>query len=768
MQSIAEICLKDTLIATPKSAGLRMPAGCPPKMASDKSHFLEAIESPSWHKDVLDRRQQRIADGRRPIRGPAAESRSSWYKPQYGRTFVGAALRHTAATGAELTGQSSFSCELSSCRFSLSLVTNPAASHLHRVTEKETEFEARPPTITGQRTCPTRRDMRTWPRALDFRRWLLLLTAASAILGSVEAARTQDHQTRVLVLYSTRRDAQIAMVGDRELPRILEQGMPQGFDYYSEYLDRARFPDPDYHAAFLDFLRLKYKDQQFDLVIAMSDLALRFIDETRSVLFHDTPVVFFSSSPATRRVANSTGVIAELTLSDTVALAAELQPDMRQVFVVSGADPADKEYERQARAQLQSFEPRLTVTYLSGLPTKELESRLATLPPLSIVYFLLVSRDGAGENFHPLRYVDRVTAVASAPTYSWVDSTMNHGIVGGSLKSQEAETAAVGTLALRVLHGEPADSIPLSAPDLRVRQVDWRQLRRWGISEARVPAGTLIQFREPSAWERYKVDIIVAAALLLAQTALIAGLLVQRARRRRTEMMLRASQGELYTTYAQLLGAQEDERFRIARDLHDDIGQRMAVLTWELEGVDEGLRLTRPDLSIRIHELSGRTRELARDIQSISRNLHSSKLHDLGLALALKGFCREVSEQHKLDIEFSFCDIPDDVPENVEVCIFRVLQEAVTNTVRHAGARHVTVTLHDGGDELRLEVIDDGIGFDQDAARKTPGLGLISMKERLRSIGGAMSVESRPSAGTTIRIRAPLHSAGGPSARATK
>src|SRR5688572_2628679 len=105
---------------------------------------------------------------------------------------------------------------------------------------------------SGQRTRPARRDMRTWPRALAFRRWLLLLTAASAILGPVEAVRAQDDQTQVLVLYSTRRDAEIAVVGDRELPRILEQGLPQGFDYYSEYLDRARFPDPNYHAAFLD------------------------------------------------------------------------------------------------------------------------------------------------------------------------------------------------------------------------------------------------------------------------------------------------------------------------------------------------------------------------------------------------------------------------------------------------------------------------------------------------------------------------------------
>ena len=206
------------------------------------------------------------------------------------------------------------------------------------------------------------------------------------------------------------------------------------------------------------------------------------------------------------------------------------------------------------------------------------------MPDHSIVYFLLVSRDGAGENFHPLEYVDRVTAVASAPTYCWVDSAMDHGIVGGSLKSQEAETAAVAKLALRVLHGERADSIPLSSPDLNVRQVDWRQLRRWGISEARVPAGTIIRFREPSAWDRYKAYIVSAAALLLAQAALIAGLLVQA---RETPAgggeAARKSGRAAAVSYARLLGARGRRALPDRAELHDDIGQQMALLAIDLQ-----------------------------------------------------------------------------------------------------------------------------------------------------------------------------------------
>ena len=167
---------------------------------------------------------------------------------------------------------------------------------------------------------------------------------------------------------------------------------------------------------------------------------------------------------------------------------------------------------------------------------------------------------------------------------------MDHGIVGGSLLDRQARWKPSAQLAVRVLRGEPADSIPTSSPKLNVSQVDWRQLRRWGISEARVPAGTLVRFREPSVWDRYRAYILGAAAILLAQTALIAGLLVQRARRRHAEENVRASQAELRASYerirdlgARLLNAQDTERARIARELHDDVSQQVALLEIDLE-----------------------------------------------------------------------------------------------------------------------------------------------------------------------------------------
>ena len=180
--------------------------------------------------------------------------------------------------------------------------------------------------------------------------WLPLLPFA---FGGLVAAWAQP-QKQVLVVYSTRRDAQIVAIGERELPRILEQGLGR-LDYYSEYIDDARFSDSAYQDAFRDFLLLKYKNVRFDAVIAIQDAALELVSGVRSQLFPGAPIVFFASGPVSGRIENATGLVAALTFTDTLALVADLQPQVRQIFVVSGASPADKEYERLARQQFAPF-----------------------------------------------------------------------------------------------------------------------------------------------------------------------------------------------------------------------------------------------------------------------------------------------------------------------------------------------------------------------------------------------------------------------------
>jgi PAS domain S-box-containing protein len=205
-----------------------------------------------------------------------------------------------------------------------------------------------------------------------------------------------------------------------------------------------------------------------------------------------------------------------------------------------------------------------------------------------------------------------------------------------------------------------------------------------------------------------------------------------------------------------LIEAQEQERTRIARELHDDIGQRLALLTIELEQ----LRQVSPDLSAqvcsRIAALQQHTTEIASDVQSLSHELHSSRLEYLGIAVAMTTFCKEFSDQQNVEVDFAHDDVPRTLPQEISLCLFRVLQEALQNALKHSGVRHFDVELCYGSDEIHLTVKDSGSGFESKAAKGSRGLGLISMEERVKLLNGTFSIESRPKSGTRIHAHVPL------------
>jgi signal transduction histidine kinase len=584
-------------------------------------------------------------------------------------------------------------------------------------------------------------------------------TLACIVGADVAAMASQEgEQKQVVAIYATRRDSQISMVGDRNLPRLLEEGLGDDLDYHAEYLDLSRFPGKEYRAAVKDFLRRKYDGIHVDVVIAMTDVVVQFLAENREDLFEDSPIVYFANWPTTTRVANSTGIVGTPTFGGTVRLATALQPALRRMYVVVGSEPVDQQLDAIAQQQLAEYGGHLQIEYLRALPTDELERRLASLPPDSAVYYVLVTRDGAGRNFNALAYAERVAAAANAPVYSWVDSTMDRGIVGGSLKSQTKQVDALGNLALRVLNGERADSIPVSSPDLNVIQVDWRQLRRWGISESRVPPGTLVQFKEPSAWDRYKLPIIGGIVVLLAETGLIAGLLLQMTMRRRAEARERESQVELHASYdrirdlgSRLLSAQDTERARIARELHDDISQQLALLAIDLELLGRGRGSDTPALTAQARD---RTAAISKSVHDLSHQLYPTKLRLVGLVGALNGLQREVSRSGMM-VTLTHDDVPAALPLDVTLCVFRVVQEALQNAARHGHAEAVSIRLTGGPNLLNLTVSDDGEGFDV-AAAWNRGVGLHSMRERIQACGGTIDIQSTAGAGTRLQVQVPL------------
>jgi signal transduction histidine kinase len=600
-------------------------------------------------------------------------------------------------------------------------------------------------------------------------RWLLQLVFTMAVVVPAPSVCAASREKQVLVLHSTRRTSQLVTVSDREIPQVLHEAFPEGVDYYTEFVDESQFPLRQYEQAFRDFLLTKYKGQRFDIIITMGDNALRFADDTRGDLFPEAPVVFFASGPSFHRPLNSTGIVARLNLAGSLALALTLQPELRQVFVVSATDDSNKGYEEEARAQFRSFEPRLKATFLSDLSKANLETRLARLPERSIVYFLTYTRHGLDEHFRPIEYLDRLAATANAPTYSWVDSAMEHGIVGGSLKSQRAQAEALARLAVRLMRGERADAIPPLSLDLNVNQVDWRQLRRWGISESRVPTGTLVQFREPTAWDRFKVYIVGCVILLAAQFILISGLLLQRRKRQQAERSARNGEAALRASYerirdlgGRLLLAQEDERARVARELHDDICQQLGLLAFELDLLrhEEPKRRKADRAFASALDLANGA---VKSVHDLSHRLHPARLRLVGLVSAIQGLARELSKP-ELSIAFSRESVPEPLPDDVSLCLFRVVQEALHNVIKHSAATHASVHLRGDGRELTLTIIDNGVGFNVDDVR-TSGLGLVSMNERLAPIGGHVEIRSQPGFGTQVEVAVPAPAPVSPAAQ---
>src|SRR5882762_9923775 len=219
----------------------------------------------------------------------------------------------------------------------------------------------------------------------------------------------------------------------------------------------------------------------------------------------------------------------------------------------------------------------------------------------------------------------------------------------------------------------------------------------------------------------------------------------------------KAAEVALASISRRLIEAQEQERTRIARELHDDIGQRLALLIIELEQ----LRQNASDLPVEVRSCIGalqkQTAEIATDVQSMSHELHSSKLEYLGLAVAMRAFCKEFSDQQNVEVVFAQDKVPSTLPQNISLCLFRVLQEALQNAVKHSGVRHFDVELRDTSNELQLTVRDLGSGFDVGQAMKSRGLGLISMAERVKLVEGRLSIDSQPQRGTTIRASVPLN-----------
>jgi signal transduction histidine kinase len=380
-------------------------------------------------------------------------------------------------------------------------------------------------------------------------RWLirrlpaaLLVVFGAAWMCSPASAQEPPHRT-VLVVHWSSEDYPSTPVIDAAIRAELRSRVGAPVDYFAEYLESDRFPDEEASLAFRDYLRRKYRGRRIDALLAITDPALTFVRQHREELFPDAPIVMaISSSPDAgmqRAGAGLTGVAWRAADAETIELALKLHPSTERVFVVAQATGG--EYLSGVQAALARFAPRVDLVYLNEPLLPKLIADIRAVPPRSVVLFIRHAQQDPGDVLFPQDVVRRVAEASPVPVYVSTDSFVGTGAVGGVVRMAQALGARVGQIASQVLDGRRAADIPIE--QIPAQPIfDWNQLRRWGIAEASLPAASLIRFREVSMWQRYRIEMLVAVGLLLAQSGLIVALLVERRTRRRAQVALRESE----------------------------------------------------------------------------------------------------------------------------------------------------------------------------------------------------------------------------------
>ena len=352
----------------------------------------------------------------------------------------------------------------------------------------------------------------------------MLLFLNSPALGSQQIERKN-----VLVLYSFRSTQPVAARWDKGIQSVFESNISHKMGVNIEYLDLMHYDDDRLIQLLLDVYRYKYSKPKPDLIIPVFNSAVDLVLKHGPDSFPGVPIVFggveskfFENRSLGPHI---TGYLTDNNYTGTLDLALNLHPDTRHVVVVAGAGPIGRGWTKASREAFKAYEERFNFTYLIGLPLEALLEKVANLSAHTVVISIPINIDGAGKKFFGNESLSHITRAANAPVYSFLGVTVGTGIVGGYVNSFVEEGKAVAQLGLRILNGEQPEDIPITKASSFLYMFDWRQLKRWSIPEHRLPPGSIVKFKELTAWDRYKGRIIGIFVLLLFQTLIISYLM---------------------------------------------------------------------------------------------------------------------------------------------------------------------------------------------------------------------------------------------------
>jgi signal transduction histidine kinase len=536
--------------------------------------------------------------------------------------------------------------------------------------------------------------------------------------------------------------------------RLIDDGIraalgtaPYKLEVYREYLDTILFPDPADQQRFRDFYFRKYQNRRPDVIIAVGPSPLVLMAETHRTAFPGVPIIYLNWAPSHPSLdSDFTGIENEFTSFETIEAALRLQPATRHIVVVGGTAFVDRWFLNGVKDQLKPYENNFDVSYLTDLTMPDLVERLKHLPGKTIVLFVAFSQDAAGTKFVSGDEASaKVAAAANCPVFILADTSLNHGEVGGKVASNREQGRLSGDMALRILKGEKPQEVPV-ANSPTVYMFDWRALKRWGLKDSKLPAGSIVLNRQPTFWELYKWYVIGGVSVILVQTFLILALLWQRARRRAVAAANRKLAAEALLNSEKLAAAG-----RLAATVAHEINN-------PLEGVINLLYLMRTDRNptylnmaeqevMRIGHIVKQTLSYYRAIPNPVRVNVADIIDDVLAVFRGKIQSGEV----KIERSFRHKDQIDTFPNELSQVFGNLIGNAL-DAMSRGGTLHLRTV--ECSRRIRVTIADNGCGIPQEnlgnvfqpffTANKEvgTGLGLWLAREIVQKHGGMIRVKS--------------------------
>ena len=602
------------------------------------------------------------------------------------------------------------------------------------------------------------------------------VAAAIILLAALGAAIAEPK--RVMLLHSFGREVKPWTDYAQSIHAELARQSPWPLDVVDYALVSARSADEDPELPFVEYLRALYAKRPLDLVVSVGAPAAGFVQRHRQQLFAAIPMVF--TVVEQRRVQYSiltaNDAVVPLRINYVAAMENILRvlPDTKNVAVVVGTSPIEQFWRDEIRKDVAPFTDRIAFTFYDNLPFEEILKHAAALPPHSAIVWELMIVDAAGVVHDGDTAFKRLRAAANAPIFGYYEANLGEGVVGGPYSAVLDSSRATAAVAVRILGGERAGDIRIAPIEFAPPKFDWREMQRWGISEARLPAGSEILFRDPSAWEQYRWQIALIAAVILLQAALITGLLYEHRRRRLAEVEARNRLSELAHINRR---ATADE---LSASIAHELNQPLSAILANAEAAESMLRSASPKLD----EIKDILADIRRDDERASevivrlRRLLTKKATD-AQEIDINETVREVLRFLSVQAGASHVTLGSTlVPEALPVRGDRVqLQQVILNLVVNAmeaavgtanGQRKVTArTAPVDGKSVEVSIADTGPGIPPDRLKDVfqpffttkehgMGMGLSIARTIVEAHEGRIWAENHVGGGAIFRLRLPL------------